>query len=170
MQKFGHLSRKGQENMAEGCTNGALHASDAGFTLIELMIAMMVVVIGVLGLWGMQLAAINGNYLSRKITEASVTGSDQLEKLMLMTYSEGDLAYDDTIHEPVGYDADGNVVAWKTSPTGDGEYTVQMTISENTPISNVKKIEVDVSYEKAGQARELTYVYYKGYFTSPDAS
>lgn len=148
---------------------GQICLQDAGFTLMELMIALMVVAIGVLGIWSMQAAAIGGNVTSRKITEAAVVGSDQLEKLMLMKYSDGDLTYDSAIHTPLGTDSDGNVVSWRTSPSG-GDYSVQMTISDDDPVDNVKKIDVSVLWERAGQAKELTYEYYKGYFTNPDAS
>jgi Tfp pilus assembly protein PilV len=136
---------------------------------MELMIALMILSIGVLGIWSMQIAAIKGNFVSRKLTEGVVAGSDQLEKLMLMEYGGGDLAYDSTIHTPLAYDAGGNVVSWQTSSTDD-EYSVQMTISEDTPVDNIKKIDVAISWERAGETKGLTYVYYKGYFTNPDAS
>jgi type IV pilus assembly protein PilV len=155
--------------MAENHLKGLPDIKESGFTLMELMIALMVIVVGVLAIWSMQMAAVNGNYTSRKITEAAVAGSDRVEKLMLMEYDEGDLTYDSLIHTPLEYDSDGKLISWQTSATG-GDCSVQMTISDDTPISNVKKIDVTVSWVRAGQTKSITYVYYKGLFTNADAA
>ena len=52
-----------------------------GFTLIEVMIAMMVLTIGILGMMTMQTSAITGNYKASTMTIASNIASRQIETL-----------------------------------------------------------------------------------------
>lgn len=57
-------------------------ANERGFTLIEVLMALLILSIGLLGIAGMQIASINGNADSRDFTEASVAAQDQIEALM----------------------------------------------------------------------------------------
>lgn len=57
-------------------------SNDNGFTLIEVLIAVAILAIGILGLAKMQIAAIKGNACARKGTEAMVIAQKQIETLM----------------------------------------------------------------------------------------
>jgi len=117
---------------------------DAGYTLMELMIALMILAIGVMGIWSMQGVAIRSNSTARKVTDTAALGSDQFEKLM-------SLSYDDAVLTP-----------GITTTRNEGNYTVTWTVSApDVPITNVKTVSVTASWMEAGQQRSVSYVYYK---------
>ncbi len=59
-----------------------------GFTLIEVLIAMAIFVIGILGLFTMQITATNSNAAARKRTEALYWASNRMEILMDTPYAD----------------------------------------------------------------------------------
>ena len=65
--------------------------SQHGFTLIETMIAMAIFTIGILGLFGMQSAAIKENLAANSITSGSIWAADWVEQLIALDYDDDDL-------------------------------------------------------------------------------
>lgn len=69
--------------------------SRSGFSLIELMIAMVVLLIGLLALWGLHSAAISSNANAYRLGIATILAQDGIEQLMeetfLATYANPDL-------------------------------------------------------------------------------
>ena len=63
-----------------------------GFTLIETMIAMVVFTIGILGLFGMQTAAIKENLAANSITTGSSWASSRVEELITNNYDDGEIS------------------------------------------------------------------------------
>ncbi len=57
-----------------------------GFTIVEVMIAIFILTIGILGAAAMQVASIDGNSIANQITEAATWGGDEIETLMAMPY------------------------------------------------------------------------------------
>jgi hypothetical protein len=96
----------------------------------------------------MQVKGIQTNSSARRITQSAAIGADRFEKLMGpydTSESEDDLLAPNSNHSLV-----------------DGRYTIRWAVSpENTPIPNVKTINVTVTTQEAGQERSITYVYYK---------
>ena len=58
----------------------------AGFTLIETIMAMAIFTIGILGLFGMQSAAIKENRGANNITTGATLASDRVEELIALNY------------------------------------------------------------------------------------
>lgn len=58
-----------------------------GFTLVEVMIAMVVLLLGMLGVMGMQYYAITGNTSSREMRTATNLGQEQIEQLKSTPYT-----------------------------------------------------------------------------------
>ncbi|THB81797.1 MAG: prepilin-type N-terminal cleavage/methylation domain-containing protein [Desulfobacteraceae bacterium] len=148
-----------------------------GFTLLELLIALAIFAIGILGMVKMQIAATKGNSSARTVTEATTVGQDLLERLILLPYTHADLAdtdgdgtgFDDTPADGV-YDADGTDTAanfglddrsdpavepnidlaadHQTVVTVQGvDYTLTWNIAEDEPIDGTKQIKAFVSWE-----------------------
>jgi prepilin-type N-terminal cleavage/methylation domain-containing protein len=69
--------------------------TEAGFTLIEVMIAMVVLVLGLLALAQLQVAAIKGLTYSRHFSVATQLAQSQMEKLMSYPFSEKDASTPD---------------------------------------------------------------------------
>jgi type IV pilus assembly protein PilV len=57
-----------------------------GFTLLEVMITVVIVAIGLLGLAGLQIAAIKGNSFGQQMSVASTLAQNQLEQLRQISY------------------------------------------------------------------------------------
>lgn len=70
---------------------GRLH-NDKGFTLIEVMIALVVLVIGVLGALSMQLMTIKGNSNSISISRSVHEGSAALDRAESLGYTSSGLS------------------------------------------------------------------------------
>ncbi len=89
----------------------------AGFTLIEIMIALVLLSIGVLSIASLQVAAVQGRASSFNITTGGAWAGEQAEQLMALNYTNADLA--DGAHPAVSL-GDG------------GKYTASWVVSENT--------------------------------------
>lgn len=61
--------------------------SEGGFTLIEVLIAMAVLLIGIMGVMGMQYYAIAGNTSSREMRLATALTAEKIEELRLLPYA-----------------------------------------------------------------------------------
>jgi len=61
--------------------------SKNAFTLVEVMVAMLVLAIGLLGLAGMTIVVLRSNVLSRQISEATTITSNLMENLKLQSFS-----------------------------------------------------------------------------------
>ena len=64
------------------------HNNQNGFTLIEVIIAIFILTIGILGAAAMQVASIDGNSKANKLTEAATWGGNELETLMALPYDD----------------------------------------------------------------------------------
>ncbi len=65
-----------------------LHTSSAnGFTLIEVMIALVILLLGMMGVMGMQYYAVAGNTSSREMRIATSLSQEKIEQLKLIQYS-----------------------------------------------------------------------------------
>ena len=58
----------------------------AGFTLMEVMIAMVILSVGILGVFSMQIRAINQNAAARMQTEATALAAQQMELLKAVPF------------------------------------------------------------------------------------
>ena len=106
-----------------------------GYTLIEVLIAVAIFSIGIIGVGQMQLRSTSGNTNARIGTEASVWAQDQVETLMLLPYTHGDLNVG--AHGPVnqgGYQIVWNVFTGATPP---GSPLWGVTAAPNTKIVHV---------------------------------
>lgn len=59
-----------------------------GFTLIEVLIALFVFSVGILGVGAMQLNSIKGNSHARRISEATNVAADQIEQFYTLNYED----------------------------------------------------------------------------------
>jgi type IV pilus assembly protein PilV len=102
-----------------------------GFTLLEVMIALVILAVGLLGLASLQIMAIKGNSYGQQLTVASTLAQNQLEQLRRST---GALANgNDTVTDQNGitYTRQWNVAA---NQPQSGMNTVVITISWIGPI------------------------------------
>jgi len=113
-----------------------------GFTLIEVLIAMTLLVIGILSVASMQITSLRGNSLAIRVTEAATWAGDAQETLMARAYTHADLS-DKNANGVAGLDntdtagslADGG-------PVVHGDFTVFWNVADNYPIFGCKTIRV----------------------------
>ncbi|WP_446009230.1 type IV pilus modification PilV family protein [Candidatus Electrothrix sp.] len=117
--------------------------SQDGFTLIESLMAMAIFTIGILGLFGMQTAAIKENLAANAITIGSTWATDRVERLLAMDYSDPGLAltvgtcadlpesYTDT-----GWSADSPVLQ-DSGSTGGPEYRVYWAVANDCTLTDL---------------------------------
>jgi type IV pilus assembly protein PilV len=115
---------------------------EQGFTLIEIMISLAIFSIGLLALSAMQNTATNSNALGRVVTESSIVGMDQIEKIVALQYED--------------------IAPSSTTTTTEGPYNITVEVSaEHIPIDNVKTITVTVSRPELFKTRNVSFTYFR---------
>ena len=120
---------------------------ERGFTLIEVLIALAIFSIGILGVGTMQLRSTSGNTSARIRTEASVWAQDQVESIMLASYSNTAANTDLTPGGPYQLTQGGYTVNWTVWDNAGGAIAGAVTQFLNgiAPTPNTKIIEVTVT-------------------------
>lgn len=122
--------------------------NEKGFTLIEALVAMVILVIGILSLYTMQTTSVRGNATAFGLTSAATWATERIERLFTDTYADID-------SDPVG----------ETSP--DGRYTVTWEVeSLLTPVPGsdepyVKGVRVTAVRKDFGVEKRVEMQYYK---------
>ena len=114
---------------------------EKGFSLIEIMIALAIFSIGILGVASMQILSVNYNSHARRTTEGTSWGVERMERLMTLPYDDADL-------DPA------------TNPHTDarGIYNITWNITDNT---DNKSINLTVSWTSLGVTKNLLINYIK---------
>ncbi len=100
--------------------------NEHGFTLIEVLTAMAIFSIGILGVFAMQTTAANGNSSARRVTNIATVAADHVERLILLPYDHDDL--------------DGGNHVGPVAP----DYSVTWTITDDIPVTGTKTLQVTV--------------------------
>jgi len=79
--KSDEISKRGIE------MNGTIR-NQKGFSLIEVMIALIILAVGLLGIGGLQISSIKGNSFSSHVTQASILAQNKLENLRNLPYDD----------------------------------------------------------------------------------
>jgi len=99
-----------------------------GYTLIEVLIALTIFAVGLLGVAAMQTSAIRMNSTAGKLTNLSTWGTDKIEELSALPYSDPLLDSAGNPHQEV-----------------TGYYTISWTVIDDNPVTNTKNITVTVT-------------------------
>ena len=110
-------------------------ANSSGFTLIEVMIAIFILTVGLLGAAGMAATVINGNAFSKEITTAATLAQDKMEELKNTDYAS---------------------VASGGPEIQQSIYTRTWTVAADTLAAGIKTIEVKVEFPWKGNTHNVT--------------
>ena len=136
--------------------------NQSGFTLLEVLIAISILTVGLLGVAQMQIMGIQGNYFSGNTTAALSLAEEKMEDLLGKSYSDTDL--DDTEpgnnanltsittidHEELNIDETGQV--------GGGIYHRIWNVADNTPITNTKTVTLIVTWDNDSHRATLSCI------------
>jgi prepilin-type N-terminal cleavage/methylation domain-containing protein len=110
----------------------AIHSSQGGFSLIEMMIALVILAVGAMAVAGGMAVAISSDTGAGEQTRAMALASRKLEELKAQPYAS-------LASEPArAVDATGK--------EGSGPYTRQVTVVEGAEGPNTKSVTVSVDY------------------------
>jgi len=115
---------------------------DGGFTLIEILIAITIFAIGILGATTMQIMAIQTNAKANRKTEALAVASEQMEKLINQDYADIASSQNDVV---IGDDANENV---------SDVYTISWSVVNDAPVNDTKTITMAVTWNYKGRHTE----------------
>lgn len=110
---------------------------EKGFTLVEVLVALFLLVVGILGTIAVTATIISGNSLGQRMTTASTLAQYKMEELKNTDYDS---------------------LASSTSPeTVETYYSRSWTVSAaDTPTTGMKTVEVAVSFSWKGATRTVT--------------
>jgi type IV pilus assembly protein PilV len=131
-------------------------SNEKGFSLLEVLIALVILAIGLLLLGQTQISGIGGNARGQKITTAATLTQDALEGLMNLNYSA--LPTDEIEHN---FDTDfpvyNNGVAGVSKTFMGMNYTRNYTVDIDYPITDTATIMVTVNWvDHAGNPHSVT--------------
>lgn len=113
-------------------------AGQGGFTLLEVIVAICILTVGLLGLASMQSSAIRGNHLGYRVTEATTLAQDRIEWLMMQDYDSAVLNEATDEPDPIG-----------DAPSG---YQITYDVADHAGV-NAKLITVTVRMSEGGVTR-----------------
>ena len=128
--------------------------NQSGFTLLEVLIAISILTVGLLGVAQMQIMGIRGNYFSGNTTTVLTLAEEKMEDLLGKSYTDAELTGSGapgTNHNDVNNPID------ETGQAG-GIYTRMWTVIDNTPIADTKTVTVSVSWDNLSHQVSLSCI------------
>jgi type IV pilus assembly protein PilV len=132
----------------------SMNLKEKGFSLIELMIAMIVLGIGILALIQMQVAAMNGNLSANQMTTAITLAQDEIEQLKRLALTNAALTDSDAGNNAnltttpnaasLEHTDANNPIDERGGTTGLRRYHRCWNVADNTPTQGAKTIVVFV--------------------------
>jgi prepilin-type N-terminal cleavage/methylation domain-containing protein len=127
--------------MRRGLRARALRGRSEGFTLIEVMIALVILAFGLITMALMQLTAMNGGRAGRHSTQAAVVARDQMELFQHLAWTDAQL-------NATGWTAPTTVNSTPQGGVGtEQSYAVSWRITNVDP-NWIKNVDVRVSWNE----------------------
>jgi type IV pilus modification protein PilV len=119
------------------------NGTNEGFTLIEVMVALVVFAFGIIAVLAMQTTAIRGGHQSQNLTKAASFGADVIERSIVRPdYEDVD---------------DGNATNGKYNAV----WTVTPQPANTGKFSDTKAVNLTVSWTEGGRTHRVAYEFFK---------
>lgn len=143
-----------------------MNLKEKGFTLIELMIAILVLGIGILALIQMQVAAMSGNLSANQMTTAITLAQDEIEQLKRLALTDAALT-DNNAGNNANLTSTPNAASFEHTDannpideqggsTGLRRYRRFWNVADDTPTQGAKTVVVFVFWGAVNGATGLT--------------
>jgi type IV pilus assembly protein PilV len=113
---------------------------EGGFTLLELLVALTILSVGLLGTAALTTGIIRGNFFSKNITSATAVAQTTIEGAQRVGYTAVNAYVTDSSNVP------------PTVSMGGVSFSQSASVTNNSPASNMKTISVTVSWSEANNA------------------
>lgn len=143
-----------------------------GFTLLEVLIAVFILTIGILGVNALQITSIRGNSTARGLSESTNFAAVQVEELIQAPYTppnpcasdDGSSDYflcDDNNDGVAGLDNDETTASPPdgTAVSPDNKQSIYWNVANDTPVARTKTVRVHLIRMDRGQRRTVTLNY-----------
>ena len=108
--------------------------SEEGFTLIETIVALVVLSVGLVALAGLQISTIRGNTLSKRMTTAVSIANARVEQIKNMPYAD------------IQSESSTQVIE------SNMNFTRQVTVANDNPLTNTKTVNVTVTWKNGSKS------------------
>ena len=113
---------------------------ESGFTLLELLVALTILSIGLLGTAMLTTGIIRGNFFSKNITSATAVAQTTIEGAQRVGYAAVNTYVTDSSKVP------------PTVSMGEVSFSQSASVTNNSPASNMKTVSITVSWNEANNA------------------
>jgi len=142
--------------------------NDKGFTLVEALVALMILTIGILTLITMQTTSIKGNAKARNLTTAATWNQDKIESLLGCLRGSVSPPYNCNTVDCTRCHQNGicqDIEGTEQSP--DGFYTITWSFGDDIlvedPVQALREVTVTVDRSDFGAQRSVSFNYYRHY-------
>lgn len=137
-----------------------------GFSLLEVLIALVILAIGLLAVAQMQITAIKGNAYGSEMTSASSLASNTIERFMGLPYTDLDLMLTGPPPDTSSTSVAASIVGGTLDPLGAIEgginnqnYTRAYWVVDNSPYAGMRQITVRVAWtDSNNRVKNVTMV------------
>lgn len=116
---------------------------EGGFTLLEVLIALVVLCVGIVGAAGLAVTTVQGNDAANKVTRATILAKDKIEEVRTAGYAAADAQ--------AGTEAYGSI-------SGDPAFRRVTTVTDDTPDVWMKTVSVTVEWASGGHTVALSTI------------